>query len=163
MKQEEYVIEGVSVAMACVDAIPVLFFSGTCIAISLLFHSAFFMVGAILATLAGTSKVLWKLLLAVTKKNYFWLNRVFRPAMILGFFWMVVSVLVKIKEINFSAIGIAILGLPQVLFFAAGIIGMILMVVFARKNDARDAKANWVEQITNGIAQACFFIGVLLL
>lgn len=44
-----------------------------------------------------------------------------------------------------------------------GILGMVLMMVFAFKLDNADVKANWIEQLTNGIAQAAIFVGLLLL
>jgi len=39
---------------------------------------------------------------------------------------------------------------------------MIMMIVFAVKLDRSNVKSNWIEQITNGIAQGCFFVGLLL-
>ena len=49
------------------------------------------------------------------------------------------------------------------IFFAAGLLGMVLMTVFACILDSADPRANWIEQLTNGVAQAAFFMGILLL
>lgn len=41
------------------------------------------------------------------------------------------------------------------------IIGMIMMSIFACKLDSTKLRSNWIEQITNAIAQGCFLLGVL--
>ena len=60
-------------------------------------------------------------------------------------------------------IGGAMTSFPSVIFFAAGLLGMVLMTVFAFILDSADPRANWIEQLTNGVAQAAFFMGILLL
>lgn len=57
----------------------------------------------------------------------------------------------------------AFISFPSVVFFTIGIIGMAAMSIFAKKLDGTDPKSNWIEQITNTIAQAAFFIGLLLM
>ena len=42
-------------------------------------------------------------------------------------------------------------------------IGMVLMSIFAFTLDSSDPKSNWIEQITNGIAQAAIFVGIIIL
>ena len=49
------------------------------------------------------------------------------------------------------------------IFFAVGVIGMVLMGVFAAKLDSADVRSNWIEQLTNTIAQAAIFTGILFL
>ena len=53
--------------------------------------------------------------------------------------------------------------LPSVLFFALTVVGMIAMVVCAKKFDRYDVRGNWIEQGINAAAQACAMIGALLL
>ena len=53
--------------------------------------------------------------------------------------------------------------LPSAAFFALTIVGLIAMVVCAKKFDRFDVRANWIEQGINAAAQACALIGVLLL
>ena len=57
----------------------------------------------------------------------------------------------------------AIVSLPSVLCFAVGVIGMVLMGVFAAKLDSADVRSNWIEQLTNAAAQAAILVGILLL
>ena len=52
---------------------------------------------------------------------------------------------------------------PAVFFFALAILGLVLMVVCARRFDRRDLKGNWMEQGFNILAQGCVLVGVLLL
>ena len=49
-----------------------------------------------------------------------------------------------------------------IIFLALVFIGMAIMVVFAIKLDSSNPKSNWIEQICNGLSQACFFIGFLM-
>ena len=53
--------------------------------------------------------------------------------------------------------------LPSAAFFAITIVGMIAMVVCAKKFDRFDVRGNWIEQGINAAAQGCALIGVLLL
>ena len=55
-----------------------------------------------------------------------------------------------------------IMSFPSCIFFGIGVVGMILMFVFVFKMDSSDPKVNWMEQGVNGIAQICFFVGLLL-
>ena len=76
---------------------------------------------------------------------------------------MLISLIVKHSEISLAGIGAAFMSMPSLIFFVIGILGMVLMMVFAAKLDSSDVKANWIEQLTNGIAQAAFFVGLLLI
>ena len=55
-----------------------------------------------------------------------------------------------------------LLGFLLFLFFLAGALGIILMLVFAFRMDSSDPKVNWMEQTVNSLAQICFFIGLML-
>ena len=80
----------------------------------------------------------------------------------LGFVLMILAVILNRNAINLSAVFAAIVALPSVLFFAVGVIGMVLMGVFAAKLDSADVRSNWIEQLTNAAAQAAIFVGILL-
>ena len=57
-------MEGFTVALALVDAIPVLSFGISMVIIAGRFDSPLFMIGVALSVLAGCCKVCWKLILA---------------------------------------------------------------------------------------------------
>ena len=72
-------------------------------------------------------------------------------------------ILLNLKTIKLSVILSAVTSMPSVIFFAVGIAGMVLMGIFAAKLDSSDIRSNWIEQITNTVAQAAIFVGILFL
>ena len=84
-------MEGFTVALALVDAIPVLSFGIAMVIIAGRFDSPLFMIGAACSVLAGCCKVAWKLVLGVAKKDLRWLNKPFVPMQATGFLLMMVS------------------------------------------------------------------------
>ena len=155
-------MEGFTLALALVDAIPVLSFGISMVIIASRFQSPLFMVGAALSVLGGCCKVAWKLVLGIAKKDLRWLNKPFVPMMATGFLLLVVSLLLNITKINWAAVGASIVSIPSILFFIAWI-GLMGFMGWFRKhkfsND--DAKANWTAQIINAIGQTCLLLGIL--
>lgn len=155
--------ENFTLSMALVDAIPVIFFGLSMIAISRLFGSVIFLIGAIIVFLSGALKVLWKIIVAVKQKNIWFLFMQMRIGMPIGFVLIILSLIIDRAKVSFPGIGRAIISFPSVIFFAIGLLGMIAMGVLGKKLDSSDSKANWIEQLTNGIAQAAIFVGILLI
>lgn len=155
--------EGFTLSLALVDALPVLFFCAGMMVIGSLFSSRLFLTGAVLCFLSGAAKVLWKVIVVLKRKNVWFLFLQMRILMPIGFALMLASLIVNRSQINPAGIGAAFVRLPSLIFFVIGILGMILMMVFAVKLDSSDVRVNWIEQLTNGVAQAAFFIGLLLL
>lgn len=155
--------ENFTLSLAIVDTLPVLFFGGSTILIGLLFGSPLFLTGAALCFWAGAAKVLWKIIVVKKKKNIWWLFLQMRIVMPLGFALMILAVIMNRSAVNLSAVFAAIVSLPSVIFFAIGVTGMVLMGVFAVKLDSADVRANWIEQLTNALAQATVFTGILFL
>ena len=155
--------ENFTLSLAFVDALPVLFFGGSTILIGLLFGSPLFLTGAVLCFWAGAAKVLWKIIVVKKKKNIWWLFLQMRIVMPLGFALMIFAVIMNRSAINLPAVFAAVISLPSVIFFAIGVTGMVLMGVFAAKLDSADVRSNWIEQITNALAQAAVFTGILFL
>jgi hypothetical protein len=155
--------EGFTPAMALTDAVPVLLFCGSTALISAKIPSALFRIGAVLCVAAGAGKVLWKLLIAFARRNVPALSRQLRFLMPAGFALMLAGA-VSVRQ-SFSAAGLwnAAASFPQAAFFLAGLAGIAAMAVFAFGKSRTDAQANWVEQIVNAAAQACIFVGILLL
>ena len=155
-------MEGFTIALALVDAIPVLNFGLSMVILASRFQSPLFMIGAILSVLGGCCKVTWKLVLGISKKDLRWLNKPFLPMMASGFLLLLVSVLLNITKIHWADVGAAVIRLPSVLFFAAWI-GLMGFMGWYRKhkfsND--DAKSNWTAQIINAIGQTCLLLGIL--
>ena len=155
-------MEGFTLALALVDAIPVLSFGIAMVIIAARFGSPLFIVGASLSVLAGCCKVAWKLVLGIAKKDLRWLNKLFVPMQATGFLLMVISFIIGFGAIDWSGVLAAVTGLPSLIFFVLWIGFMGFMVWFRKakfKND--DAKSNWIAQIVNAVGQTCLLLGIL--
>ena len=151
-----------NLSLALVAALPVLFFGVAAAMLGVKLQSAVFIVGAALCLLAGAGKVVWKLLLALRGKDVAFLGVQLRYVMPTGFLLMMLGAFLAERG-TLRTLLHAAARLPSAAFFALTIVGMIAMVVCARKFDRFDVRANWIEQGINAAAQACALIGVLLL
>lgn len=157
--------EGFTLGLVLVDAIPVILFGVNCILIGMLCNNPLFIIGAVLCLVSGAIKVLWKLIVVLKRKNIWPLFVQMRIVMPIGFVIILISVILDIalKNIDYTLLKIMIFGFPQIIFFILGLIGMIMMGFFGAKLDSTDLKSNWIEQITNGISQLCYLVGILFL
>lgn len=149
----ETIPEGFSAPMAFVDLLPVVFFGLSAVKAGNLFHSGLFVAGAVVCLLSGVVRVGWKLIAAVSQRNIWPMFVQMRVLMPVGFLTMFAALIVDRAGLS---------GFPACLFFLAGALGMILMLVFAFRMDSSDPKVDWMEQTVNSLAQICFFIGLML-
>ena len=155
-------MEGFTVALALVDAIPVLSFGISMVIIASRFDSPLFMIGATLSVLAGCCKVAWKLVLGIAKKDLRWLNKPFLPMQITGFGFILGSLITSLNKISWGSVLASVLSFPSILFFIAWISLMFFMGWYRKnkfKND--DAHSNWTAQIVNAVGQTCLLLGIL--
>lgn len=155
-------MEGFTVALALVDAVPVLAFAAGMGIVAARFGSPLFWIGAALSILAGCCKVAWKLILGIWKKDLRWLNKPFVPMQAAGFLLMIGAILLNIRKISWGAVLTAVTGIPSILFF----IGWVCLMGFMgwyRKNRFRndDAHSNWTAQLVNAAGQICLLLGVV--
>ena len=155
-------MEGFTIGLALVDAIPVLSFGISMVLIASRFDSPLFMVGAALSVLAGCCKVAWKLVLGIAKKDLRWLNKPFVPMQAAGFLLMLISFILGFGKIRWSGVLTAVTGLPSMVFFLLWI-GLMGFMGWYRKHKFRndDARSNWTAQIVNAVGQLCLLLGVL--
>lgn len=155
-------MEGFTVGLALVDAIPVLSFGISMVIIAGRFDSPLFLIGAVLSVLGGCCKVAWKLVLGITKKDLRWLNKPFVPMMATGFLLLILSLILGFGSIDWAAVLAAVTGIPSILFFIAWI-GLMGFMGWFRKNKFQndDARSNWTAQIINAIGQTCLLLGIL--
>ena len=142
------------VSLAIVDTIPVVLFSAAVSVLSGKLHSFVFLIGALICILSGGGKILWKLINAINGKDIHILGAQLR--------YLMPGAAHSQKDTLHSLLNAAIHP-PAVFFFALAILGLVLMVVCARRFDRRDLKGNWMEQGFNILAQGCVLVGVLLL
>ncbi len=150
-----------TLSLALFDAIPVLLFSAAAIITGCNLNSTLFLIGAVICTLSGTMKVIWKITVAATQKNLKPLNIQMRFLMPCGFLLIIIGLIIDAPKINFKLIGANATSMPAILFYFITITGMILMSIFAFKLDSTKAKSNWTEQITNAVAQLALLLGVI--
>lgn len=155
-------MEGFTLGLALVDAIPVLSFGISMVIIASRFNSPLFVIGAALSVLAGCCKVAWKMVLGIAQKDLRWLNKPFVPMQATGFLLMLISFIFGFGKIDWAVVGAAILSLPCLLFFIAWI-GLMSFMGWFRKHkfSNEDAKSNWTAQIINAIGQTCLLLGIL--
>lgn len=155
-------MEGFTIGLALVDAIPVLSFGISMVIIAGRFHNPLFMIGAALSVLAGCCKVAWKLVLGIWKKDLRWLNKPFLPMQITGFGFIFGSLLTSLGEIDWAAVLSAVTSFPSILFFLAWV-GLMGFMGWFRKNKFQndDARSNWTAQIVNAVGQTCLLLGIL--
>ena len=155
-------MEGFTLGLALVDAIPVLSFGFSMVIIATRFPNPLFMIGAALSVLAGCCKVAWKLVLGITKKDLRWLNKPFLPMQITGFGFILGSLLTGLGKINWGGVLAAVTSLPSLAFFLAWI-GLMFFMGWYRKNRFKndDAHSNWTAQIINAVGQTCLLLGIL--
>lgn len=155
-------MEGFTVGLALVDAIPVLSFGISMVIIAGRFDSPTFIIGAVLSVLAGCCKVCWKLILGIRKKDIRLLNKPFVPLMAVGFGFIVGSLIGGWKKISWAGVLASVLSFPSILFFVAWI-GLMGFMGWYRKNKFKndDAHSNWTAQIINAVGQSCLLLGIL--
>ena len=155
-------MEGFTLALGLVDAIPVLSFGISMLIIAGRFQSPLFMAGAALSVLAGCCKVAWKIVLGIAKKDLRWLNKPFVPMQAVGFLLMLVSFVAGFKKISWSGVLAAVTGWPSLLFFLLWI-GLMFFMGWYRKHQFShdDARSNWIAQIVNAVGQTSLLLGIL--
>ena len=155
-------MEGFTLGLALVDAIPVLSFGISMVIIASRFDSPIFMIGAAFSVIAGCCKVAWKLILGIWKKDLRWLNKPFVPMQATGFLLMLVSFILGFGKIKWAGVGSAMLSFPSLLFFVCWI-GLMFFMGWYRKHKFRhdNAKSNWTAQIINAVGQTCLLLGIL--
>ena len=160
---KDTVPSGFSIGMVVSDMLPVIFFGAASFVIGLIFNNLWINVGAVLTFVSGILKVIWKLIVVIKNKNVWPLFMQMRIAMPVGFFMFLVCLIISLTKMPNGVAAAAITGMPQFIFFVISVLGMITMIYFARKLDSSDARSNWIEQTTNGLAQASFFIGIMII
>lgn len=150
-------------ALALVDALPVLFFGAAMVLAARALSSILFGIGAAVITLAGCGKVLWKLLLAVWKRNVAWLNRWFIPCQICGFLLVVAALVLTVGRFDWPRLAGRLIQFPAGVFFLVWIIGMGVMGWYRKNRFDNSLKANWTAQIINTAAQGALLLGILFL
>lgn len=149
-----------TVKLAALDCVPVLLFSAAAVTLAGKLGRPLFVIGAVFCVLAGMGKVIWKIVLALKGKDLQILGAQLRYVMPIGFLLMIIG---AVRSETASQLIQQAIKMPSVLFFALAGIGLILMIVCARKFDRKDIRGNWIEEGINCVVQALVLVGVILL
>jgi len=156
-------IPNYSINLAIVDFFPVIFFGISMGIVGYSIESMLFVIGAILSTTAGVLKATWKLIVVINGKNNSWMNKAFRILMPVGFLLMICAFFPGGGKISASKLFEYILSSVTKWFFIFTAILMALMAVWAKALDSASNRANWIEEITNLLAQLSMLLGVVFL
>lgn len=159
-ESQQPVPQGFTLALALVDAVPVLAFCLATIAFGARLGSGLFLAGAALATLGGAGKVSWKLVIALVHKNIPLLSRQMRITMPVGFAIMIAGLVLAGPATAATAAGLV--RLPSLAFLIAWVLCMGAMGYLAGHRDQSSARDNWHEQLVNAAGQLCLLAAVLL-
>lgn len=153
--------EGFTLALALVDALPVVLFCLSAITLGSRLDSPAFVSGSVVAFAGGACKVLWKLLIATAHRDVRALSRQMRYMMPVGFLLMIVGLMLRASVLP-ELVG-GLLRLPSLPFLLLWLVCMVLMGYFAGHREQRDARSNWLEQGVNTLGQASLLLALLLL
>lgn len=164
-KKNQKHYEDFPLSLALFDALPVIFFCCAMLVISVKYKNKIFLTGAVVCTVAGIGKVLWKIIIAASKKDITWLNKQLRFVMPAGFLLVLIGTVMGIANgsIQGQVLRSTVCSMPAGGFFTVTVLAMIMMSIFAVKLDGTKLRSNWIEQITNAIGQLCFLVGVILI
>ena len=160
---KDVVPDNFTIGLVIVDMIPVLLFGGSGFIFGLLARNILIIIGAIICFLSGFLKVWWKLIVVIKKRNVWFLFKQMRIVMPIGFLILVIGIIIASVTGKMAQVLRGCMCFPQVILFVLGFIGMALMGYFAMNLDSTDVKSNWIEQITNSLAQLFIFMGLLML
>lgn len=163
--------EQYTIGLALLDAVPVLLFLLSGIILYTMFEDRMFLAGVICCFIGGLSKVYWKFVIVLKKRNSAGLTAIFHVLMPVGFVLMALPViLTAVKQITGGTpVGQSILanlwrGLtmqPAMWCFIGGFALMCLMGYLGAVMD-ESARANWIEELVNTLAQGAILAGVIL-
>ena len=126
-------------------------------------QSKLFLLGAAISLIAGSCMVVYKLLLALAKKDVPGLKKVMPIGMSLGWLIMIAAAVINRSKISLSSMWKAVSSMPACIFFILGIVFFAAFIIyFKTKFDADSARDNWIEEILNAGTQVCILIGVIL-
>lgn len=152
--------EGFTVGLALLDGVPVILFCLSAILFGSRLGSPLFVCGAAFAFLGGAGKVLWKLLIAVARRNIPALGSQMRVLMPAGFVLMLAGACTRIDAL--LPVLEALMRMPAAAYLLVWLACMIAMGHLGRSRARDDARSNWIEECVNSIGQAALLAAIIL-
>ena len=158
--------EDYTLGLAAFDAVPVILFGLASRLLARMTGSVLVLLGGVICFVSGMLKVLWKFLVVLRRKNVWPLFVQMRIGMPAGFMVMLaglVAGLLKKDRRERAAIGKAVLRPAPLFFLLLSAAGIGAMIFCGKKLDSAQAKANWIEQGCNTVAQGSFLAAMVLI
>ena len=158
--------EDYTLGLAAFDAVPVILFGLASRLLACMTGSVLVILGGVICFVSGMLKVLWKFLVVLRRKNVWPLFVQMRIGMPAGFMVMLaglVAGLLKKDRRERAAIGKAVLRPAPLFFLLLSAAGIGAMIFCGKKLDSAQAKANWIEQGCNTVAQGSFLAAMVLI
>lgn len=153
-----------SLALTVVDIIPCILFGASMILLDRWFRSPLYLTAAIMCTLAGLCKVIWKFLICIFDKNIEVLNKQFKFVMPTGMLLLLISVFTMNRRgIATSQIIDFIMQSPSRWLLLAWLICCVLMVILRITLNMDLTKSNWIAEVANIVANSFLLIAVICL
>jgi len=159
-------LSGVTLPLALMDFIPVLFFFITTILIASelkkihFIGGLLFYVGGIFSFIGGFLQALWKLIMVSSKKNISILHTLFKYFMPIGFLLIIDALIMSRSNLSWKILKSKLMSMPCLLFIIVIVICMTLMTTFIFTLDSSKIKTHWIEESVNIIFQGCVCICV---
>lgn len=160
---KDTVPQNYTLALALFDALPVILFGLASWLFWQMCGNILVLIGGILCFAAGMLKVLWKIIVVVKKKNIWLLFVQMRIGMPAGFTLMLIGFLAACITKDMGPFWKALCHPLPILFLILTALGMAAMIVCSSRLDPADAKANWIEQGCNTVAQGAFLAAMLMI
>ena len=157
--KEEY--KEYTFGLALFDLVPVIIFLMSGIIMYSSYDSPLLLAGVAATFAGGLSKVLWKMIVVLRRRDCRILTKSFRFLMFGGFGLMILSLFPRAGQGSFAGFLSAITMMPAAIFFAAGFAGMCVMGYLGAHMD-NSASSNWIEELVNTAAQTAILIGVII-
>lgn len=152
-----------TIGLAVFDAVPVVLFGLASLLLWFMTGNILVLIGGLICFISGLLKVLWKVLVVIRKENVWPLFVQMRIGMPLGMLLMLTGFIISCFLHNMRFFWNALLHPMPILFIILTVIGMAAMIRYGSKLDPTEAKANWIEQGCNTVAQGSFFLAMLMI
>ncbi|MBQ1357700.1 MAG: hypothetical protein IIY63_00610 [Oscillospiraceae bacterium] len=160
---KDTVPQNYSMSLALFDLAPVLLFGAACLLLWKMTGSILILAGGIISFVSGALKVLWKIIVVVREKNVWPLFVQMRIGMPAGLTAVLAGFIFSCFTRDMHAFwGAALRPLP-ILFFILSMAGMAAMIRCSSRLDPSEARANWIEQSCNTLAQGAFLACMLFI
>ena len=150
-----------TMSLALFDAVPVILFAAASLLLWQMSGNRLILLGGLISFVSGMIKVLWKIIVVCEKKNIWWMFVQMRKGMPLGMTLLLIGFIVACLSGKLSAYAASFLRPLPLICLTVSVCALVAMIVCSAKLDPKEARANWIEESCNTLAQGAFLLAVL--